>query len=72
LLSQHDSEAAAEAALTASLQRGVRTARVVAQPQPPPQLWLRLANADAATRKALETVSLPVGAGAFAPCPATP
>jgi hypothetical protein len=71
MLSQHDSEAAAEAALTASLQRGVRTARVVAQPQPP-QLWLRLANADAATRKTLETVSLPAGAGAFAPCQATP
>ena len=72
VLSQHESAAAAEAALAAALQRGVRAVRVVAQAQPPLQLWLRLASANAATRTALETLSLPAGAGRFAACPASP
>jgi hypothetical protein len=72
VLSPHESAAAAETALAAALARGVRAARVVAQAQPPQQIWLRLPSADAATRRTLETISLPAGAGAFAACPATP
>ena len=71
VLSAHDNAAAAEAALAATLQRGVRTARVVAQPER--QLnWLRLASADEATRKTLEGLSLPPGTSPFAACPAAP
>ena len=71
VLSAHDNPAAAEAALAAALQRGVRTARVVAQTER--QLnWLRLASADEATRKTLEGLSLPPGTSPFAACPAAP
>jgi hypothetical protein len=71
VLSQHDTAAAAEAALADALQRGARTARVVARP-PGVQRWLRLAGADATLRQTLAGVSLPAGAAGFAPCAAAP
>jgi hypothetical protein len=62
-LGRYDSKAAADAALARMVQRGVRTARVVAL-QPVPQLsLLRVPVADAATRARLAGLRLPSGPG---------
>jgi hypothetical protein len=66
----------ADAALAALAQRGVRTARVVALPPPPPQHWLRAAQADADLQARLLALKSPALAGVagagFIACAKTP
>lgn len=65
-LTTHADKAAAEAALAELTQRGVRTARVVELPAPPPQTFLRVARADADLQGRLRMLG-GVGSG-FVPC----
>jgi hypothetical protein len=55
--------AAAGAALAALVQRGVRTAKVVALPAPPLQHWLRVPQADAELQARLLALRSPALAG---------
>lgn len=61
VLSRHDSREDAERALTAVSAKGVKTARAVALPPPPPQHWLRVARADATLQGRLGETALPGG-----------
>lgn len=71
MLGRYDSREAADAALALVTQRGVRTARVVALPPPPPQNWLRADRADPALQTRLTALKPPSGAG-FVPCVKAP
>jgi hypothetical protein len=53
----------ADAALAALVLRGMRTARVVALPAPPPQYWLRAPQADAELQARLLALKSPALAG---------
>ena len=57
-LGRYDSRAAAQAGLTGVVGRGVRTARIVALPEPPSRL--RIEPADAALRARLAAIDAPV------------
>lgn len=72
VLGRHDDKAAADAALGALAQRGVRTARVVTVTPAVTLSMLRVAAADADTRSALEAIRLPPGQIAFGACAAEP
>ena len=65
-LSTHPDKLAAEQALVQLSERGLRTARVVELPGPPPQLWLRVARADADLQTRLKGLG-GMGNG-FQPC----
>lgn len=69
VLSRHEDQASANAALAALQQRGVRTARVVALPPPPPLLSLRVAKATPELQRKLGEVKLADAAPAFTRCP---
>jgi hypothetical protein len=69
-LSRHASKEAADAALAQLAQRGVRTARVVSLPSPPPQHWLRVQRADARLQDRLLALRPPALNLPFAPCQA--
>jgi len=66
-LGRFDNQPAAQAALAAMTQRGVRTARVITLRQAQSQTMLRVAAADAALRARLAGLQLPSGPG-FLPC----
>ena len=68
-LGRFDDRAAANAALAQMVQRGVRTARVVALPAPQRGVRLRVPQADASTRLLLSGLKLPAGQP-FNACPA--
>ena len=57
-LGRYDSRAAAQAGLAGAVGRGVRTARIVALPEPPSRL--RIEPADAALRARLAAIDAPV------------
>ena len=57
-LGRYDSRAAAQAGLAGVVGRGVRTARIVALPEPPSRL--RIEPADAALRARLAAIGAPV------------
>jgi hypothetical protein len=63
MLAPHDEREAADAALAALAQRGVRGAQVVALPPPPPQHWLRAPQADAELQTRLLALRAPALAG---------
>ena len=65
-LSTHPDRLSAEQALAQLSERGLRTARVVELPGPPPQLWLRVARADADLQARLKGLG-GMGSG-FQPC----
>jgi hypothetical protein len=71
MLGRYESREAADAALAQITLRGVRTARVVALPSPPPQNWLRAERADPALQARLTALKPPAGAG-FVPCAKAP
>lgn len=68
-LSRHDSRDSADAALAQMVQRGVRTARVVALPPPPAQHWLRTPRATAELQARLAGLKPPLISAAFVRCP---
>jgi hypothetical protein len=63
MLAPVDTREAAETALAALVQRGVRTATVVALPPPPLQHWLRVPQADAELQARLAALKVPALAG---------
>lgn len=67
VLSRHDDEAAAEQALAALGQKGVRTARIATLPAPA-RVWLRAERAEGAVKAKLSALRPPVLALPFAPC----
>jgi hypothetical protein len=67
-LGRFDDPGAAEAALAQLRQRGLRGATVVMQSPPQTQYWLRVAQADGATRASLAQLPQAAPLGAFAPC----
>ncbi|MFN7549211.1 MAG: hypothetical protein ACK5U3_17215, partial [Pseudomonadota bacterium] len=67
VVSRHASLASAEAALAALADRPVRRLTIVALPAPPPQQWLRVPAADAATQARLRGTDR-----GFRPCPDPP
>lgn len=71
-LSRHASKGAADEALQQFLARGVRTARVVSLPPPPPQHWLRVARADSRLQEKLQALQPPAFSAPFAACPPRP
>jgi len=70
-LGRFDDRATADSALAAMVQRGVRTARVVAVRAGVRQLRLRVPQADAALRARLASLKLPSGPG-FTACAVPP
>ncbi|EGJ09193.1 MULTISPECIES: hypothetical protein [Rubrivivax] len=68
VLSRHGSREDAERALAAASAKGVKTARAVALPPPPPQHWLRVPRADATLQARLGETALP-GGTRFHRCP---
>lgn len=68
-LSRHDSKDAADAALAQLVQRGVRTAKVVALPAPPVQHWLRAAQATPDLQARLKSLAPPTISAGFLRCP---
>ncbi len=68
-LSRHDSRESADAALALLVQRGVRTAKVVALPAPPVQHWLRMPRATADLQARLSGLKPPMISAAFVRCP---
>jgi hypothetical protein len=70
-LGRYESAAAAQAALEAFAQRGVRTARVLALREPVSETRLRIENATPAQAEALRALRSPaLGAQGLAPCAA--
>ena len=67
VLSRHDSRAAADGALAQLVQRGVRTAKVVALPEPA-QHWLRLQRAGTDLQARLAPLKPPVITAPFVRC----
>lgn len=72
VLSRHASKEDAETALAQLMQRGVRTARVVAQPPAPARFWLRVPRADARLQERLLALRPPALALPFAACAPRP
>jgi hypothetical protein len=72
MLGRYDSRDAADAALAQLTQRGVRTARVVALPTPPPQHWLRAERADPELQARLAALQPPLAGNGFLPCAKAP
>jgi hypothetical protein len=68
-LGRFGSQAAAEAALAQLRLRGIRTARVLRSGDGPPQVFLRLPKADAATAATATSIRLQPAARAFTACP---
>lgn len=72
VLGRHDTKAAADAVLARLVERGVKTAKVVALSPPAAVHLLRVERADAALRQQLTGLSPGTLAGsAFRPCPGT-
>lgn len=70
-LSRHASREDAEVALAAlAASQPVRGARVLAQPPPPPQFWLRVPKADVDQQARLLALPPEALAGGFRPCAA--
>ena len=68
-LGGYDTQEAAQVALQALSQRGVRTARVVQERAPQPGQWLQLAAVDAGLRERITAARLPLAGKTLTACP---